>query len=147
MPLAGEHHAGRAGHRLPAECRARSLARGGRHLGLITLALTWLAVIPARTAKLIDGLVASSCPLALRPFMSSTFVPTATMPTPVRVFDENQPVTAIAEMLRSLLTSRLAGTAIWTAVAWWVGIAITAYAFAARAYERMSQSPAPIRLP
>src|SRR5664279_6095685 len=72
-------------------------------LALFTLALTWLAVIPGLTAKTIDGAAAFSYPLIFLPFISSAFVPTDTMPTPVRAFAENQPVTAIAETLRSLL--------------------------------------------
>ena len=66
-------------------------------LALFTLALTWLAVIPGLTAKTVDGAAAFSYPLILLPFLSSAFVPTDTMPTPVRVFAENQPVTAIVE--------------------------------------------------
>ena len=62
-------------------------------LALFTLALTWLAVIPGLTAKSVDGASAFSYPLILLPFISSAFVPTATMPGPVRAFAENQPVT------------------------------------------------------
>lgn len=75
-------------------------------LALFTLALTWLAVIPGLTAKSIDGASAFAYPLIFLPFISSAFVPTDTMPTPVRVFAENQPVTAIVESLRSLLDGR-----------------------------------------
>ena len=78
-------------------------------LGLYTLALTWLAVIPGLTAKSIDGASAFSYPLIFLPFISSAFVPTDTMPTPVRVFAENQPVTAIVDALRSLLDGQPVG--------------------------------------
>lgn len=105
-------------------------------LALFTLALTWLAVIPGLTAKSIDGAAAFSYPLILLPFISSAFVPTDTMPTAVRVFAENQPVTAIVETLRALLAGRPAGTDIWIALAWCVGIAIVAYLFAMRIYKR-----------
>src|SRR5687767_6647427 len=91
-------------------------------LALFTLALTWLAVIPGLTAKSIDGASAFSYPLIFLPFISSAFVPTATMPTPVRVFAENQPVTSIVESLRSLLNGQPVGTDIWVALAWCVGI-------------------------
>ena len=53
-------------------------------LALFTLALTWLAVIPGLTATSIDGASAFSYPLILLPFISSAFVPTATMPTVTR---------------------------------------------------------------
>jgi ABC-2 type transport system permease protein len=107
-------------------------------LALFTLALTWLAVIPGLTAKTIDGASAFSYPLIFLPFISSAFVPTATMPTPVRVFAENQPVTSIVESLRSLLDGQAVGNDIWGALAWCVGIAIVAYFFAMRAYKRVA---------
>ena len=106
-------------------------------LALFTLALTWLAVIPGLTAKTIDGAAAFSYPLIFLPFISSAFVPTDTMPTPVRVFAENQPVTAIVESIRSLLAGQPVGTDIWVALAWCVGITIVAYFFAMRAYKRV----------
>ena len=106
-------------------------------LALFTLALTWLAVIPGLTAKTIDGAAAFSYPLIFLPFISSAFVLTDTMPTPVRAFAENQPVTAIVEALRSLLGGQPVGPDIWTALAWCTGIAILAYHFAMRAYQRV----------
>ena len=36
------------------------------------------------------------------PFISSAFVPTATMPGPVRAFADNQPVTSIVNTIREL---------------------------------------------
>jgi ABC-2 type transport system permease protein len=107
-------------------------------LALFTLALTWLAVIPGLTAKSIDGASAFAYPLLFLPFISSAFVPTDTMPTPVRVFAENQPVTSIVESMRALLSGQPVGTDIWAALAWCVGIAIVAYYFAMRAYNRVA---------
>jgi ABC-2 type transport system permease protein len=106
-------------------------------LVLFTLALTWLAVVPGLTAKTIDGAAAFSYPLIFLPFLSSAFVPTDTMPGPVRAFAENQPVTAIVGTLRNLLTGQPVGTGIWTALAWCVGIGLVAYFFAMRAYRRV----------
>jgi ABC-2 type transport system permease protein len=107
-------------------------------LALFTLALTWLAVIPGLTAKTIDGASAFAYPLIFLPFISSAFVPTDTMPTPVRVFAENQPVTSLVETLQSLLNDRPVGNDIWLALGWCVGIAVVAYLFAMRAYRRTS---------
>ena len=53
-------------------------------LVLFTLALTWLAVIAGLTAKSVDGASAFSYPIIFLPFISSAFVPTETMPGPVR---------------------------------------------------------------
>ena len=107
-------------------------------LVLFTLALTWLAVIPGLTAKSIDGASAFSYPLVFLPFISSAFVPTAKMPTVVRVFAENQPVTSIVDTVRSLLNSEPIGNQIWIALAWCVGITVVAYFFAMRAYKRIA---------
>ena len=105
-------------------------------LVLLTLALTWLAVIPGLTAKTVDGASAFSYPLIFLPFISSAFVPTATMPGPVRWFAENQPVTSIVNSIRDLFTSQPVGTDIWVALAWCVGILIVAYVFAMITYRR-----------
>jgi ABC-2 type transport system permease protein len=105
---------------------------------LFTLALTWLAVIPGLTAKSIDGASAFSYPLIFLPFISSAFVPTATMPAVVRVFAENQPVTSIVDTVRSLLNSEPVGNDIWIALAWCVGITVVAYFFAMRTYKRVA---------
>ncbi|THF67920.1 ABC transporter permease [Deinococcus sp. Arct2-2] len=106
-------------------------------LTLFTFALTWLAVVPGLTAKSVEGATAFSYPLIYLPFISAAFVPTATMPTPVRVFAEHQPVTAIVNSLRALLGGQPVGIDIWTALAWCAGIAILAYFFAMRAYNRV----------
>ncbi|MFI7215223.1 ABC transporter permease [Micromonospora maritima] len=105
-------------------------------LALFTLALTWLAVLPGLAAKSADGASAFSYPLILLPFVSSAFVPTDTMPGPVRAFAENQPVTSIVDTIRALFTQRPVGTGIWTALAWCVGLLVVAYVFATVSYRR-----------
>ena len=74
-------------------------------LVLFTLALTWLAVIAGLSAKTTDGAGAFAYPLIFLPFISSAFVPTGTMPGPVRAFADNQPVTSIVNTIRDLFTS------------------------------------------
>src|SRR5215216_4940213 len=103
---------------------------------LFTLALTWLAVIPGLTAKTADGASAFAYPLIFLPFISSAFVPTATMPGPVRAFAEYQPVTIIVNAIRDLFTQQQVGTDIWIALAWCVGILVVAYALAMATYHR-----------
>ena len=103
---------------------------------LLTLALTWMAVIPGLTAKSVDGASAFSYPLIFLPFVSSAFVPTDTMPGAVRAFAENQPVTSIVDAIRNLLAGQPVGTAIWTALAWCVGILVAAYVVAMAIYRR-----------
>ena len=103
---------------------------------LFTLALTWLAVIPGLTAKSVDGASAFSYPLIFLPFLSSAFVPTGTMPGPVRWFAEHQPVTSIVNAIRALFTRQPVGTDIWIALAWCVGILVVTYVLATLTYRR-----------
>lgn len=105
-------------------------------LALFTLAVTWLAAIAGLKAKSTDGAGAFSYPLIFLPFISSAFVPTASMPGPVRAFAENQPVTAIVDAIRALLSNQPIGNEIWVALSWCVGIAIVGYFFAMRIYKR-----------
>jgi ABC-2 type transport system permease protein len=103
---------------------------------LFTLALTWVAVIPGLTAKSVDGAGAFAYPLIFLPFISSAFVPTATMPGPVRAFAEHQPVTSIVNAIRDLFARQPVGTGIWTALAWCAGILVVAYVIANVSYRR-----------
>jgi ABC-2 type transport system permease protein len=103
---------------------------------LFTLALTWLAVIAGLSANSVDGAGAFAYPLIFLPFVSSAFVPTATMPGLVRAFAEHQPVTSIVNAIRDLFAQQPVGTDIWTALAWCVGILIVAYALAMVTYRR-----------
>ena len=105
-------------------------------LALFTLALTWLAVIPGLTAKTVDGASAFSYPLIFLPFISSAFVPTATMPGPVRRFAENQPVTSIVNTIRGLLAGEPVAADAWVALAWCVGLLVVAYVLAMLTYRR-----------
>ncbi|MGC4794072.1 ABC transporter permease [Micromonospora saelicesensis] len=105
-------------------------------LVLFTLALTWIAIIPGLTAQSVDGASAFSYPLVFLPFVSSAFVPTASMPGPVRAFAEHQPVTAIVNAIRDLFAQKPVGSGIWTALAWCVGILVVAYLFANLTYRR-----------
>ena len=103
---------------------------------LFTLALTWLAIIAGLSAKTLDGATAFSYPLIFLPFISSAFVPTDTMPGPVRWFAENQPVTSIVDTIQALFAEKPVGTDIWVALAWCIGILIVAYVFAIIAYRK-----------
>ena len=105
-------------------------------LVLFTLALTWIAVIPGLTAKTVDGASAFAYPLLFLPFISSAFVPTSTMPGPVRVFAENQPVTSIVNAIRDLFTQQPVGADIWIALGWCVGVLVVAYVIAMAIYRR-----------
>ena len=103
---------------------------------LFTLTLTWIAVIAGLSAKSTDGAAAFSYPIIFLPFVSSAFVPTASMPAPVRAFAENQPVTSIVDTIRALFEQQPVGNDIWVALAWCVGILVVAYVLAMVTYRR-----------
>ncbi len=105
-------------------------------LVLFTLALTWLAVIAGLSAKTVDGAGAFSYPIVFLPFISSAFVPTETMPGPVRAFAENQPVTSIVNTIRDLFAQQPVNSSIWTALAWCLGVLVVGYALAMATYRR-----------
>ncbi|WP_426592111.1 ABC transporter permease [Cellulomonas sp. McL0617] len=105
-------------------------------LALFTLALTWVAVLAGLSAKSVDGAAGFSYPLIFLPFISSAFVPTATMPGPVRAFAENQPVTSIVNSIHALFAGEPVGSDIWVALAWCVGILALGYLGAMAVYRR-----------
>lgn len=105
-------------------------------LVLFTLALTWLAVIAGLAATSADGAGGFAYPLIFLPFLSSAFVPTGTMPGPVRWFAEHQPVTPIVDTLRNLYAEQPLGNDGWVAFGWCIGLLALAYALAMRTYRR-----------
>ncbi|HCX83889.1 MAG TPA: hypothetical protein DHV14_01880 [Micrococcales bacterium] len=105
-------------------------------LVLLTLSLTWLAILAGVSARSVDGASAFAYPLILLPFLSSAFVPTASMPAPVRWFADHQPVTSIVDTVRALFAQEPVGSEIWVAVAWCVGLLVLFWALAVRVYRR-----------
>jgi ABC-2 type transport system permease protein len=103
---------------------------------LFTLSLTWVAVIAGLSASSVDGASAFSYPLIFLPFISSAFVPTETMPGPVRWFAENQPVTSIVNAIRDIFAGRAVGADLVIALAWCVGILVIAFVVAMAIYRR-----------
>lgn len=102
---------------------------------LFTLALTWLAIIPGLRARTADGVSGFSYPLIFLPFISSAFVPTASMPGPVRWFADHQPVTPVVNTIRALWSGGEVGDAWWVAVIWCGLMVAIAYLVALRAYR------------
>jgi ABC-2 type transport system permease protein len=105
-------------------------------LVLFTLGVTWLAVIAGLSAKTVDGVGAFSYPIIFLAFLSSAFVPTGTMPAPVRAFAQHQPVTAVVDAIRELFTRQPVGSDLAFAVVWCVGLLVVAYGLAMATYHR-----------
>jgi ABC-2 type transport system permease protein len=105
-------------------------------LALFALALIWLAVALGLAAKSVE--TASNTPMImfLLMFLSSGFVATATMPVGLRQFAEYQPFTPVTDTVRALLTGGTSSDHAIAALAWSVGIAVVAYLWAIRLYNR-----------
>jgi ABC-2 type transport system permease protein len=105
-------------------------------LGLTALAITWLSVALGMSTKSVE--TASNLPmfLLILLFLGSAFVPTESMPDPLRIVAENQPFTPITEALRGLLTGTPIGNSGAIAVAWCVVITLLSFLWARRLYER-----------
>jgi ABC-2 type transport system permease protein len=105
---------------------------------LLSLALSWLTVAFGLLAKTPSGANSLSLILVVLPFLSSAFVPTASMPPGVRAFAEYQPFTPIIDTLRGLLTGTPIGQHGLVAIAWCVGIGVLGFLWAVKLYNRDS---------
>lgn len=111
------------------------VAVGGLLL-LFALAVSWLAVVIGLLARTVEGASGMTMPLVFIPYISSAFVPTATMPDVLRAIAENQPVTLVIDTVRALfLGAPVPGTG-WLAVLWWAGLTLLAVLLAAALFRR-----------
>jgi ABC-2 type transport system permease protein len=102
-----------------------------------SFALAWLSAAIGLVAKSVAGANGSTLPLSfLLPFLSSTFVPVASMPAGVRWFAANQPFTAVVDSLRALLTGVPIGNSAYLALVWCAAISLGGYLWAQVAFRR-----------
>ncbi|WP_018500662.1 ABC transporter permease [Parafrankia discariae] len=85
---------------------------------LFVLAMTWLSVALGLLAGSSQAASGFTFFVLFLPYLSSAFVPTGTMPGPLRAVADHQPVTPVIETLRGLLTGTPIGTSGWLALAW-----------------------------
>ncbi len=103
---------------------------------LLVLAMTWLMAIPGIIAKSVAGATAITYPFTFLPMLSSAFVPTDTMPGPVRWFAENQPLTGMTDAIRHLFAGQSAGNSLWNGIIWMGIILVVSYIAATAAYKK-----------
>ena len=90
-------------------------------LGLVALwilAITWLFAALGLVARSTEAADNYGFALMFLPYLSSAFVPTATMPAGLRWFAEHQPITPIVETIRGLLLGTGYGNQPVWAVGW-----------------------------
>jgi ABC-2 type transport system permease protein len=111
---------------------------------LATLAVIALYILAITTLFAALGLLASTPESASNfgfailflPYLSSAFVPVATMPTWLQWFAAHQPVTPIVETLRSVLMGTPLGANGWYAVGWCLVILLGSGVWAAWLFSR-----------
>jgi ABC-2 type transport system permease protein len=104
---------------------------------LVAFALTWLGVAFGLLSKTPEAASNIVLPVSLvLPFLSSAFVPLASLPSGVRWFAQNQPFTPIIDTFRGLLTNTPIGHRGLVAVAWCAAIALGGYVWSKSLYNR-----------
>jgi len=106
---------------------------------LIAWAMTWVAMAMGLSAKAPEGASNLPMPIILLPFLSSAFVPTASMSPGLRQFAEYQPFTPITETLRGLLLGTHIGNQWIFALGWCVGLAVVGYVGSRRLFDRRAE--------
>jgi ABC-2 type transport system permease protein len=118
-------------HGTPGDC----LAAVGI-LALYVLAISWFAAaigIVVRSPEAAQGITFL---VSFLPYPSSAFVPIHTMPTWLRGFASNQPVTAVADAIRALCSGAPVGSNAWHAIGWSVGIIAVSVVLAGALFRR-----------
>jgi ABC-2 type transport system permease protein len=107
---------------------------------LISFAITWLAVALGLLAKTVEGASNTPLPLSfLLPFVSTTFLPLAALPSGIRWFAEYQPYTPIIETMRGLLIGGPIGHNGWLAVGWGLLLTVVGYLWSKKLFNRGPQ--------
>jgi ABC-2 type transport system permease protein len=112
-------------------------------IGLIALwilAITWLFAALGLVARSVEAAGNYGFALLFLPYLSSAFVPTATMPAGIGWFAEHQPITPIVETIRGLLIGTGAGGQAIVAVGWCVLIIVGAALWARHLFRTRTRS-------
>lgn len=110
-------------------------------LMLFTFAISWLSAILGLLSKTVEGVQWLTFVLVFPiTFISSAFVPTASMPAALRVFAENQPVTHTIEAIRALTVGTPISSHGWLAAGWSLIILVIAFVVAVTLFRRHTSS-------
>ncbi|WP_329793093.1 ABC transporter permease [Lentzea sp. DG1S-22] len=123
------------GFRPTASAGAWALAMG--LLLVYVLALSWLAAGFGVIARSVESASLLGFFMLFLPYLSSAFVPVATMPPWLRAVSEHQPITPVVETVRALLTDRPVTSAL-PALAWSGGLLVVAFTWATWLFRRIS---------
>ncbi|HRH94102.1 MAG TPA: ABC transporter permease [Candidatus Peribacteria bacterium] len=107
---------------------------------LFTFAISWMSAVLGLLTRTVEAVQWISF-MVIFPltFASSAFVPTTGMPTPLRLFAENQPVTHTIEALRGFMVGTPIGSHAWAAVIWWAVITVISIPLCGWLFRRYSR--------
>lgn len=104
---------------------------------LFGLAMSWIMALIGLSTGSPEASQAAAFPfMAVLVFASGAFVPTATMPGPLRAYAEHQPVTATVDAVRALVIGGPTTRLVIVAVAWSLAISAVFATLAVRRYRR-----------
>jgi ABC-2 type transport system permease protein len=109
-------------------------------LTVYVLALSWLAAGLGTVAGNAEAASMAGFFMLFVPYMSSAFVPTSTMPGPLRAISDHQPITPVIGTARGLLTGDPIGHDAWLAVVWSLGLLALGLGAATILYRRRAAS-------
>jgi len=107
-------------------------------LVLYIFAITWMSLIFGLITKSPEAAASLTIVGMILPYISSGFVPTETMPSGLRAFAENQPMTPIINSIRALMMNTSPGRDLWLALIWSFGLLIFAFLLAVKIYKNQS---------
>jgi len=106
---------------------------------LFGLAMSWVVALIGLSTGNAEAAQAATFPImALLVFASSAFVPTRSMPGPLRAYANHQPVSATINAVRALVLGGPTLGRVVVAVAWALGIAAVFAVLATRRYRRVA---------
>ncbi|MDP8936707.1 MAG: ABC transporter permease [Actinomycetota bacterium] len=104
---------------------------------LFGFAMSWVMALIGLSTGNAEAAQAAAFPfMAVLVFASNSFVPTSTMPGPLRAYADHQPVSDTVDAVRGLLAGRATGATVLIAVAWCIGIVAVFAPLAVRRYRR-----------
>jgi len=107
---------------------------------LVTFALSWLAVLLGLAGRSVAGAQQLGAIVVIPVFFSSALVPAGTMPSWLRVFTGNQPITEAIDTLRALLAGQPLADHLWLTITEFAGIIVIAFVLATVLFRRAASA-------
>ncbi|THG90334.1 hypothetical protein AJ85_11440 [Alkalihalobacillus alcalophilus ATCC 27647 = CGMCC 1.3604] len=102
--------------------------------------LNWLFVAIGLLTKSVETANAATFPMLFLPYVSSSFIPTETMPSWLHALAENQPMTPLIETVRGLLLGTPIDNNLWLTLAWFGGLFIISFVLATLLFKKRKQN-------